>query len=279
VPGSAKAPEALREAGLFKIFGELGGYEAGVVIPGKYADVTSEGSLRNQEAIIEFTKSLEERVTGILHDGNAPLVIGGDCSVLLGDTIALRKLGKYGLVHLDGHTDFRHPGNSERCASLAGEDLAAVVGLHWNEISNMEGLGPYVEPRNVIQVGCRDEDEFLSEAKKVLGKVLPASYITSNGEFKVGSEIANGMGQLGVDGYWIHLDVDILDPDIMPAVDSPSPGGLTAKQLVGLLESLAPGAIGAEVTIFDPDLDPDGRYARLLTDILAKGLRHLGGGQ
>ena len=55
------------------------------------------------------------------------------------------------------------------------------------------------------------------------------------------------------------IDVDVLDPSVLPAVDSPDPGGLFPDELVALLQSLAPSAIGASVTVFDPDLDPDAR--------------------
>ena len=84
------------------------------------------------------------------------------------------------------------------------------------------------------------------------------------------------MARPGLAGYWLHLDMDILDPAVMPAVDSPDPGGLTAADLTALLAGLAPGAAGAEVTVFDPDLDPDGRYAALLTEVLVTGLADLG---
>ena len=80
----------------------------------------------------------------------------------------------------------------------------------------------------------------------------------------------------GSTGYWLQLDVDVLDLSFMPAVDSPDPGGLDPEQLVELLKALASGAIGAQVTVFDPDLDPDGRYARLLTKIIAAGMADLG---
>jgi arginase len=83
-----------------------------------------------------------------------------------------------------------------------------------------------------------------------------------------------GRGHLA--GYWLHLDVDVLDPEHLPAVDSPDPGGLDPKELTALLAALAPAAVGAQVTVFDPDLDPDGRYAHMLTDVLATGLGHLG---
>ena len=94
------------------------------------------------------------------------------------------------------------------------------------------------------------------------------------------SAVAERLGatlkQPGLGGYWLHLDVDILDPGVMPAVDSPDPGGLDPDQLTELLAVLAPGAVGAHVTVFDPDLDSDGRLAALLTEILVEGLRELG---
>ena len=71
-------------------------------------------------------------------------------------------------------------------------------------------------------------------------------------------------------------DVDVLDPSVMPAVDSPDPGGLTVDALVALLRALAPGAIGASVTVFDPDLDPTGEYAALLADVVVDGFGELG---
>ena len=75
---------------------------------------------------------------------------------------------------------------------------------------------------------------------------------------------------------WLQLDVDVLDPSVMPAVDNPDRGGFSAEELIALLQELAPHAIGASVTVFDPDLDPDGRNGRLLTDVLETGLVRLG---
>ena len=68
--------------------------------------------------------------------GLAPLVPGGDCGVLVAAGLSLRRApGRCGLVHLDGHTNCRHPGNSAQCASLAGEDLAAAVGRRWPTVA------------------------------------------------------------------------------------------------------------------------------------------------
>ena len=67
----------------------------------------------------------------------------------------------------------------------------------------------------------------------------------------------------------------MLDPEVVAAVDAPEPGGLTHSELVALLGTLAASelAVGMQLTIFDPDLDPDGRLATDLTDTVVAGLR------
>lgn len=73
-----------------------------------------------------------------------------------------------------------------------------------------------------------------------------------------------------VRGFWIQLDVDLLNPAIMPAVDSPEPGGPLPEELARLLIPLArhPRALGMSLTVYDPALDPDRRCARQLIDLL-----------
>lgn len=280
VPGCAKAPEALREAGLYRRFAAAGAVDAGVVLPGRYvgdADPAS-GRVRNQDALVDHARRLAGRVGTLLEAGQTPLVLGGDCSVLVGVGLALARRGRHGLVHLDGHTDFRHPGNNDACASLAGEDLAAAVGRHWPGVADLDGLGPYVAPRDVAHLGCREDDEHLAEARQALGAVLPVRQIRTGG-VRAAVRVARAVALAAhPGGYWLHVDVDVLDPEHLPAVDSPDPGGLDPDDLTALLAALAPAAAGAHVTVFDPDLDPDGRYARLLADVLGTGLRELGTG-
>jgi arginase len=276
VPGTAKAPEALREAGLYTRLAAEGAADAGVVLPGRYRPDTKPGQVRNQDAILEHAARLAARIRAQLDADRAPLVLGGDCSLLLAAGLALRPRGRYGLVHLDGHTDFRHPGNSTDCASLAGEDLAAAVGLHWPAICAAGGAAPHFRPADTVHVGCRDDDEGLAEASAVLGQVIPARRIRQDGAAATAEAVLATVAASPLDGYWLHLDVDILDPAIMPAVDSPAPGGLAPAELTALLAALAPRASGAQVTVFDPDLDPGGQHAALLASILATGYCQLG---
>jgi arginase len=83
-------------------------------------------------------------------------------------------------------------------------------------------------------------------------------------------------------GFWIHLDCDVLDDAVMPAVDYRLPGGLSWNELETVIRvAIESGdALGLEVTIFNPALDTDGAIARALVDRLVSALndRHLRSG-
>lgn len=72
----------------------------------------------------------------------------------------------------------------------------------------------------------------------------------------------------------MHLDADVLDPAVMPAVDSPDPDGLLPHELRPLLAGLLASdhCVGLNVTIYDPDLDPEGTAGALLADLLVAAL-------
>jgi arginase len=271
-PGCGKAPEVLRAAGLYQ---RLSAEDAGLVPCPRYIDDAQPGRIRNQDAILDYSTRLADRLGALLDDGRHPLVLGGDCSLLLGIGLALRRRGRYGLVHIDGHTDFRHPGNSDVVASLAGEDLAAAVGLHYPAVSLLGGE-QHFRPHDVVQVGCRDDDEARDEAGALLAVVVPASHVVNNGVPAVIDPIVSTVVRTELDGYWIHVDLDVLDESVMQAVDSPSPGGLSPDQLIELLQALAPNAAGAHVGIYDPDLDPDGSAAHVVVDCVVEGLAAIG---
>jgi arginase len=276
VPGCAKAPEAYRAAGLHRNLMAAGAVDAGLVPAGRYVDdfVPGANQLRNQRALLEYSSRLAAEVGQLIDAGGTPVVLGGDCSILLGVGEALHARGRFGLIHLDGHTDFRHPGNSAHCANLAGEDLAAAVGLHWDSVVR-HGGGPHFNKNDVVQLGCREDDEHLQEVRQILAAVRTAGEIAASPAQCV--ELTKSVVQRPeLDGFWLHLDVDVLDPEVLAAVDSPASGGLSVQQLTDLLRQLVPAALGIHVTVFDPDLDPDGRQAALLTRCLTDGLTGLG---
>jgi arginase len=272
VPGVYKLPWALRECGLRT---QLGARDAGVVLPPRYLPDWDGKTVRNGTAIATYAAQLADRIQQIHAAGEFAFVLGGDCSILLGSMLALRRQGQYGLIFIDGHLDFRHPGNSQAVGAAAGEDLALVTGRGSKELTNLEGRFPLVRDDDVIAIGFREDDENLQEVQQAGISTYTAGTLQEVGPDIVAAAARNLMEQRGVDGYWIHLDADVLDADIMPAVDTPTPGGISLEELSMLLGPLLSGShvMGMELTVFDPDLDPEGHLARQLTDAIIAGFK------
>ncbi|MCS3842606.1 arginase family protein [Microbacterium sp. AK031] len=169
----------------------------------------------------------------------------------------------------------RHRAQSGRDhLSLAGEDLASAIGHHPPEIADIDGLGPYFEAQATAHIGCRPEDEHVAEMSDLIGLTVPAARVILHGGVRAAAQILTAPGLER--GFWLHVDVDVLDPEHMPAVDSPDPGGLAPDELIALLRGLAPRAWGASVTVFDPDLDSDGAYAETVARAVEECLGELG---
>lgn len=117
-PAATSWPAALRE---HRIVQRLGAFEGGVVVPPRYdlGDWQEGDGVFNADAIARYTRTLADRIEGHVRAGEFPVVLGGDCSIQLGATLALRRIGRYGLAALDGSADFRHPGNSDRIGAHA----------------------------------------------------------------------------------------------------------------------------------------------------------------
>ena len=88
-----EGPRGTARGGLHRRLAELGAEERGVVLPGRDADDATPGSLRNQVAIIEHARRLAARIDLLRAGGLIPLVLGGDCSILVAAGLSLRRTG------------------------------------------------------------------------------------------------------------------------------------------------------------------------------------------
>jgi arginase len=266
VPGVYKLAGALRDNRLLE---RLGSADGGVVLAPRYQAQWEPGDgVRNGPAIERFSLRLADRVTALLDQDAFPVVLGGDCSILLGNMLALRRRGRYGLVFVDAHSDFRHPGNADFVGAAAGEDLALVTG-RGNALANLEDRRPLVGDSDVFVIGVRRSDDSLSELNTLGIPVRTSDEVRREGAAASAREaLAHLEDTDNLDGFWIHCDVDVLDSAVMPAVDTPEPDGLEFDHLSELLRGLLAGerARGLEITIFDPDLDEDGELAEELTE-------------
>jgi arginase len=271
-PGVRFAPAALRGVGIQAL---LGAKDGGQVTPAPYRfERPADSNVRNLDGLRRYAFALADEVGRVVEANAFPVVLGGDCSILLGPMLALRRRGRFGLVYLDGHTDVQTPEISAS-GGAAGMDLAMVTGSGPAALVDFDGLVPLVRDEDVVAIGFRDGSErtmlAVSELAGAGATFLPLDEARQRGLSDVATETTARFAGAGVDGFWIHVDVDVLDSELMPAVDSPQPDGMTYEELGEVLRLLlaSPMAMGIEVTIFDPELDPDSRLARRLAETLS----------
>ncbi|MFF7238971.1 arginase family protein [Streptomyces collinus] len=272
VPGCHKLAGALRENGIVR---RLGAAEGGVVVPPRYdrGDWQEGDGVFNAAAIAGYTVRLADRVERHVTAGDFTLVLGGDCSIQLGASLALRRLGRYGLVSIDASPDFRGPDNSDRVGAAGGEELALATGRGQSDLTDLEGRRPYLRDEDIRAFGIRDayaDDLEIRQLRDLEVPVLTVSELRRSDPGGVGAATVHDLEKAELDGFWVHLDADVLDPAVMPAVDSPDPDGLLPDEVTALLGPLvrSPHCVGLNVTVYDPDLDPDGTAGALLTDLV-----------
>ena len=268
-PGVKYMAHVLREHGVLT---RLQAEDAGVVVPPAYAEAIDPVTrVRNARQIRQYSVELADRLGVLLEEGKFPVVMGGDCSVLLGSALALRRRGRYGLLFIDGHTDLLTPEYSQT-GGLAGMDLACVTGVGPDLLADIDGYRPYIQPSDVAVFGYRwpAHDQVSVATPTASMHAMPLHRIRERG---VGESTHAAIKRLALleEGFWIHLDLDVLAPEWMPAVDSPDPGGMDPDELRTVLKIVlaSPRCVGMEVTIYDPTLDPEEKLADFIIDLLA----------
>ncbi len=232
----------------------------------------------NAQEISVYSPRLADAIGSVLDKGEFPLVLGGDCSILLGSMLALRRRGRYGLFFIDGHADFYQPEVNPN-GEAASMDLAFATGRGPAIVTDMEGRCPLVRDEDSVAFAFRDAEEQARYGSQPLPPALLALDLARVRQFGAEAGACEAVRHLtrenGPDGgFWVHLDADVLDDTIMPAVDYRMPDGLSWTELIAVLRiAMDSGrAVGIEVTIYNPKLDPDGASGQGLTATLVEAL-------
>jgi arginase len=270
-------PEALKAAGLLEV---LDAHYLGRIQPliPYSSERDSSTYLLNGNAIRAFSLELAESITEILSNRNRfIIVLGGDCSIIIGTLLALRRLGRYGLFFIDGHADFYQP-EASVTGEVADMDLAIVSGRGPNILTNINGLKPLVKDEDIVVFGYRDAEQAANYGSQdVIStnmQVYDLSHVKELGVKNASSLAIKKLLENEVEGFWIHLDADVLDDSIMPAVDYRLEGGLSFSELSDLLRTINSSgrAVGMSITIFNPSLDLDRSIASKFVSSIVDGL-------
>lgn len=285
VGGVARLPGALRDQDLVSRLRAAGVTvdDAGDVlvdVPDPRRDPVS-GIIAVGTVAQVFT-GLRLRIRETLRTGRFPLVLGGECSVVLGALAALRDVrGKSGLLFVDGHEDTWPP-----FTSLTGEVSDMELGLALGRTTAalpaaMASALPLLTAEAVVLLGPRDKQE-LSEAGVASVRGELRFYDDAQLAADPAGAVAEATRHLGrlAGHWWLHVDLDVLSTAALPSIDYPQPGGIDWPHLEQLTAAAlaAPGVTGMDVTIYNPDLDPEQEGSRRIVEYLATVLGGRAGG-
>ena len=281
-PGTWQAPRVLMEAGLRTA---LDAYDVNRLERPLYEfDAQRNTRIRNGQTLRAYSLEISRKVQYVLGARRFPVVIGGDCSIVLGCLHGVRMAGGRGLVHIDGHSDFTQEksyATPQTLGAAAGMDLALASGRGEKLLTDWPDVGsPLVDDADIVQIGERGSDEpwfqqYYGDILETSITRLTAQCVLEEGIDVAADRVLARLENRALGKAWLHVDLDVLDQKVMPAVDSPGSPGFDYEQLAQLTHLLVvSGRIaGVDFAIYDPERDPGHAHARGLVRCIAKGIK------
>lgn len=237
----------------------------------------AETSMINEAALLAMTSAVGSRVATAVTEQRFPIVYGGDCTTLLGTVPELRRTGQVGLLLVDGHEDTM-PLDVSEDGEAANTEIGLLLGLTGRLLR-----GPLAEslpalPGNSLAVlGPRDltwRQRFNVGSLRDTGVWMRDwQEVAAQPEDQARSAVDH-LRQVD-DRWWLHVDLDVLDPLEFRAQGLPDveddPDGLSWAQLTRALTAAVAcgGCVGWSLAIYDPDQDPDRTDAHQILRLVA----------
>ena len=276
IPGSEKAPAALRAVGLVERLQSIG-YEVsdmGDCAPRLFADDDEHKRSRNIPEIVASLNDLKPRAEMALKSGALLLVLGGDCTQIIAMLAGARRYYKHvSLLWFDRDADLNTPASTPS-GRLDGMGLAAIVGKGSPELVRFWGEPPLVrEPDTLIYGLVRvdpPEQEFLTRSPM---RHVYAVDIQAKGAQKAAQE-ALGHLHTGTREFMLHVDLDVIAQEELPAVNVPDAGGLSFAEVQNSLSEFVKqkSLLALDIAQYNPERDTDGSAARKAVDLLTEAL-------
>jgi arginase len=254
--GLERAPAALRSAGLLDALRAAGldVRDDGDLPGASWRSNRRPGEPNDAERVLDGLRDVRRRTAGLLAAGEAPLVLGGECTVTLGLlAAAVDHHPDVALVYVDGGQDLQLPGDHPNEPILDSMGVAHLLDLPgaWEPLAAVGPRRPLLEDRRLVFFGYSDGEEDVHELVPAAVRV-PVDEVVANPE----EAARRALAAVGDAPYVLHLDVDVLDYLTLPAADIPTYGhGLDPAILGRALRVLGSGAGMLAMTCVE--LNPD----------------------
>ena len=279
--GVARAPGALREVGLLKALSSLRDVEdlGDVRFAASKPQRDQRSGIVAIESLVSMVEATREAVARAFSERRFSLVVGGDDPPLLGCLMAASEThGRVGLLFVDGHED-AYPPHDSPTGEAADMELGLALGR------GLEGLPrelraplPLLDPSDVALLGPRDAGILREDGVASLQGEVEFYDDEALLEVGAGEAVGRALSRIGrqVDALWLHVDLDVLSTEALPAAADPEylqPGGISWQDLEAITHRALShlDVVGWTVVDYNPDLDPDGRHARRVVEYLRRG--------
>ncbi|MGI8554384.1 MAG: arginase family protein [Dehalococcoidia bacterium] len=231
--GLGAGPEAILSAGLVDWLGQ-----AGCRVDGPQTIELSEAEQRQYGAwhkVGLHGAHLAGQIAMLRRRNAFPLALLGDCNGALGMLAGLQQAGarRLGMVWFDAHADFNTP-ETTRSGMLGGMPVAVAAGLCLQRLRTQVGIEPPLDMRRIVLAAVRDTDPL---EQKLIEEHRLAAVLTADikGSRRYLREALGKLSDL-CDAIYLHIDLDVLDPEDAPGMNLPVANGPTGGELAAAIE-------------------------------------------
>ena len=275
--GVDMGPSAIRYAHLQNKLEDLGytvNDEGNVEVPIAEMCKITNPKLKYIDCIIPMSRRVSGAVSTSIQAGNFPLVIGGDHSLSIGSVRGAARNKKIGVIWVDAHADF-NTAETTPSGNIHGMSLAILCGMGDKSLVQLwDEPVPVIDPKKVAIIGARDLDEGEKRNLREAGAMVMGMEQIDRYGMVACLEKAIERISRDVDGIYLSLDLDSLDPEHAPGVGTPVPAGLTQREAHLACEMIGETGklIGMDVVEVNPILDIQNRTALLAVDFALSAL-------
>ena len=251
--------------------------DAWIVQPANEEDT---GNPKHLAEMLASSANIIEKVSAMLGNDEFPIILGGDHAIAIPTFSAIANHYKQqgteiGLIWFDAHADINTPETSPS-GNIHGMPLATILGHGNEELVNLCGYAPKLNPKYFAHVGARDVDPGERSQIEKLG--LRDNFFTMSDIDKRGMaecvEDAIAIASKAPGGYAVTFDIDMIDPRFAPGSGTLVRGGTTYREAHLALEMIAAhgGLVSFEIVEVNPLLDQSNITVELACELSLSAL-------